>query len=116
MITFNFRPNPSQLNSLFSGHSWRVKLFAPAIVSSNGGIDPQTGATAWEIPLEEIYKLKEAKLLTANYQTTVSTLAKPWFPYALGIVVFLGVFLVGMLLLGLIVFFGFIRNRNQTKP
>ncbi len=115
MITFNFRPNPSQLDSLLSDNTWRVKLFAPAIVSSNGGIDPQTGATAWELPLQEIYKLEEAKSLTATYQTTASTLSKPWFPYALGIVVFFGVLLVGILLLGLIVFFGLFRNRNQTK-
>ncbi len=80
MITFNFRPNPSQLDSLLSDHTWRVKLFAPAIVSSNGGIDPQTGATAWELPLQEIYKLEEAKSLTATlpdygqhaFQTLVS--------------------------------------------
>ena len=112
---FNFRPNPSQLDSLFSSHAWRVQLFAPPIVSSNGVSNPQNGATTWELPLQEIYKLEEAKSLTANYQTTESTLSKPWFPYALGIVVFFGVLVVGILLLGLIVFFGFFRKRDQTK-
>ena len=112
---FNFRPNPSQLDTLFSNQGWRVQLFAPKIISSNGVIDPQTGATTWEVPLEEIIKLKEGKSLNAIYQTTESTLSKPWFPYALGIVVFLGVFVSGILLLGLIIFFGFMRNRNQTK-
>lgn len=111
---FEFHPKPAQLGSYLDGHSWKVELHVPEIVSADGNVDPQTNSVTWITPLDEIYRLEESKSLTAIYQTRASTLSKPIFPYLLGAAVFIGVFGMGVLLLGIFVLIKFLRQRKGT--